>query len=269
MLERLVLPRWGAREFLSIRRSDVAALLDQVEDRQGKRTADKVLTVIRSLMNWYATRSDDYVPPVVRGMQRQSLAETARARILTDDELRAIWTAAESSGVFGAFVMLALLTAQRRSKVRRMRWDEIDGSAWSIPSEPREKSNAGVLVLPELARAIIAQQPRLGPYVLAGRGSGPYNGFRTAKPRLDRASGITGWTLHDLRRTARSLMSRAGVNADHAERVLGHAIVGIRGTYDRHEFQAEKADALRRLAALLETIVHPRPNVVPLAKPTR
>jgi integrase len=57
------------------------------------------------------------------------------------------------------------------------------------------------------------------------------------------------WTLHDLRHTARSLMSRAGVSADIAERVLGHKIPGVRGVYDRHEYATEKRDALERLAS--------------------
>jgi integrase len=71
----------------------------------------------------------------------------------------------------------------------------------------------------------------------------PFGGFSKAKREFDRACGITGWTLHDLRRTARSLMSRAGVSADHAERCLGHKIGGVRATYDRHEFYDEKQQA--------------------------
>jgi integrase len=78
-----------------------------------------------------------------------------------------------------------------------------------------------------------------------------------AKAKLDAASGISGFTLHDLRRTGRSLMSRAGVNADHAERVLGHVISGVAGVYDRHTYFDEKASALAKLAALIETIINP------------
>lgn len=65
------------------------------------------------------------------------------------------------------------------------------------------------------------------------------------------------WTLHDLRRTARSLMSRAKVPADHAERVLGHVIGGVRETYDRYEYLDEKRDALEKLAGLIELILKP------------
>jgi integrase len=75
---------------------------------------------------------------------------------------------------------------------------------------------------------------------------------------------LPNWTLHDLRRTARSLMSRAGVPSDHAERALGHAMEGIRGTYDRFAYRDEKRQAFEALASQIERIVNPQANVVPL-----
>jgi integrase len=89
-------------------------------------------------------------------------------------------------------------------------------------------------------------------------------GFSKFKAAFDKACGVTGWTLHDLRRTARSLMSRAGIDADHAERALGHVIPGVRGVYDRHEFRDEKRRAFEALAAQIERIINPQPNVVAL-----
>ncbi len=135
LLAAHVLPVWGERPFLSIRRSDVAALLDEVGDEHRPRQADAVLTAVRSLMNWYATRSDDHTPPIVRGMRRQSPHATARARV--DDKIRAIWIAAERAGAFGSVVQLALLTAQRRAKIVRVRWSEIKGDAWTLALEAR------------------------------------------------------------------------------------------------------------------------------------
>jgi integrase len=112
--------------------------------------------------------------------------------------------------------------------------------------------------------AIINAQPRFAsnPYVLAGRNGKPYHGFANAVPALLRASGTAGWVVHDLRRTARSLMSRAGVLSEHAERVMGHAIAGVEGVYDRHKYLEEKAVALARLAALVERIVNPPDTTV-------
>jgi integrase len=163
-----------------------------------------------------------------------------------------------------------LLTAQRSRKVAAMKWDDIDDGVWSVPKEPREKDTGGALALPQMALAIIEAQPRLAssPYVFPARGrSGPFVGFGPGKAALDAKlpEGLRNWTIHDLRRTARSLMARAGVLSEHAERVMGHAIGGIEAIYDRHSYRDEKADALARLAALIDSIVHPRSaDVLPL-----
>jgi integrase len=141
-----------------------------------------------------------------------------------------------------------------------MRWEDIstDG-VWTIATEEREKGNAGKLVLPRLAIEIIRARTPLAsnPYVLAGRGASHIKGYSKAKRALDATAQIPHWQLHDLRRTARSLMSRAGVSRDHAERVLGHAIGGVEETYDRHLYREEQAVALNALAALVESIIRP------------
>jgi integrase len=266
-----VYPQWGARPFMGIRRSHVAALLDHVEDKHSARQADCVLTVVRSIMNWYATRHDDYAVPVVKGMRRQNPAEHARDRILSDTEIAAIWKTAEVNGKFGAFVRLALLTAQRKTKVATMKWTDLNGAEWTIPRDPREKDNAGVLVLPQNALDIINTQPQLvdNPHVFAGRGAQPVTGFSVLKQTFDGRlppGVVAPWTIHDLRRTARSLLSRCGVSSEHAERVMGHRIAGIEGVYDRHSYRDEKADALQRLASLIDSIVNPRENVITMAK---
>jgi integrase len=270
MLDSHILPAWRDREFVSIRKSDVAALLDVVQDRHGARAADYVLGVIRSIANWYAARHDDYVPPIVRGMRRQNPHKQARARILSDDEIRTIWKAAEGNGALGGIIRLCLLTAQRRTKVSAMKWSDltIDGE-WTIPREAREKDTAGSLMLPAGAVAIVQAQARLGsnPFVFAGRGDGPFRGFSQGKAAFDAKlpTDTPPWVLHDLRRTARSLMARVGVRPDIAERVMGHAIAGVEGVYDRHSYREEKADALRQLAGLIETIINPQSaKVIPL-----
>lgn len=269
VMGKYILPRWADRPFAEIRRSDIAKLLDDIEDKHGPWIADACLAQLRSVATWFASRNDDYQLPFVRGMRRVDKHERARTRILNDDELRAVWKAAEQAGVFGALVKLLLLTGQRRDKVVGMRWDDIakDGT-WTIRTELREKGNAGALKLPKAALSVIKAMPRLvsNPYVLAGAGGGPTSNFSKDKARLDTASGVSGYTLHDCRRAARSLLSRAGVRPDIAERVLGHTIKGVEGVYDRHEYFDEKADALARLAALIERIVNPPKgtNVVPM-----
>ena len=264
VLDKYVYPTWKDRPFEEIRRGDVTRLLDAVQDNNGPRQADYVLAVVRGIMNWHASRSDDYVSPIARGMRRTDPKSRKRARVLDDEELRTVWKVAEGNGVFGAILRLAILTAQRRNKIASMRWQDVtvDG-VWNIPAEDREKGNGGALVLPEAALAIVRAQSLVGdnPFVFAGRGGGHFNGFSPCKRAFDAKlakavdAPMAQWQIHDLRRTARSLMSRAGVRPDIAERVMGHAIAGVEGVYDRHSYRAEKADALQRLAGLVERTV--------------
>jgi integrase len=258
-IAKYVLPSWANREFVGIRRSDIATLLDRIQDDHGFRQAGYVLAIIRGIANWYATRHDDYVSPFTRGMRRTDPKTRKRTRILDDDEIRALWKVTDDAGRFGAIARLLLLTAQRRDKIASMRWSDValDGT-WNIPSDEREKGTAGALLLPPAALQLVQRQPRLGdnPYVFAGRGTGPFSGFSKAKSELnEELPAMPTWILHDLRRTARSLMARAGVRPDIAERVMGHVIGGVEGVYDQHEYRDEKADALRRLTELIQGIV--------------
>lgn len=278
-LERYVLPAWKDRPFTEIKRSDINRLLNAIVDANGPRQADMVLAIVRKIMNWYASQGvdDDYASPVVRGMRRTVPGERARDRILSDDEIRLLWPILEARGSFGALLQIALLTGQRREKVAAMRWAEVavDG-VWDIPDVAREKGNGGALALPEMALQIIRKQTRIegNAYVFPGRGEGHFNGFSPCKRALDakvmerlreeKAKPLPGWTVHDLRRTARSLMSRAGVDSDIAERVLGHKLTGVRGVYDRHQYGPEKKMALQKLAALVELILRPVENVTQL-----
>ena len=186
-------------------------------------------------------------------------------------------------GTYGALVKLLLLTAQRLDKVVKMRWDDISQDGiWTVPTETREKGNIGEVRLPGLALDIIKALPQIdhSPYLFPGnpRGrrhpssdrSGPphFNSFSENKEALlKRLPAMEPWTLHDLRRTGRSLMARAGVADNIAERVLGHRITGVQGVYNRHPYLDEKTDALQRLATLVETIINPpeTTNVVELA----
>jgi integrase len=175
-LDSQILPEWKSRDFESITRADVTALLDNIEDASGPVAADRALAHVSSLCNWYAARNDKYSSPIVRGMRRSNPKERARKRILSDDELSAVWKQAEANGTFGGFVRLLLLTGQRKDKVAKLRWDDLtaDGT-WIIKTEAREKGNAGELVLPQVALDIVSAQPRLAsnPYVFAGQRSSP------------------------------------------------------------------------------------------------
>jgi integrase len=255
IISRYIVPHIGVRIFADIRRRDVAELLDLIEDQSGKPMADGVLKTFRAISKWVQLRDENYNPPLTTGMSRVPKGEGRRKRILGDDEIRAVWGAA---GQYGDFVRLALLTAQRREKLITLRWDDVRDGVWTIATAPREKGNPGRLRLPPVALEIIKRQPRFveNPYVFAGRNNGPTAifGSGTYKAQFDELCGVTDWRVHDLRRTARSLMSRAGVQTEIAERVLGHTQGELIETYDRHTYEGEMAAALEKLAALIHQI---------------
>jgi integrase len=270
-LVRLVYPILGDRPIAELRRNEIVRLLDQIEDERGPVMADRTLAIMRRVFNWHASRSDDFRSPIVRGMARTKTHERARARILSDDEIRTVWKTAEGQGAFGRMVRFLLLTGARRSEASGMAWAELAGTDWTLPAS-RNKTKLDLLrPLPPQALSVIGDRTEEFVFPAAGnrtsKGTGAMRGFGELKADFDRATGpMERWTLHDLRRTARSLMSRAGVPTDHAERCLGHVIGGVRGVYDRHEYREEKAEAYAKLARLIDRIVQGRPTVVTLQR---
>jgi integrase len=258
VIRRYLLPRLGGRIFTTVGRSDLARVLDEVSEDHGPAQADRVLKVFAAVAAWHAARDDHYQSPVVRGLRRGKTVK--RDRILSDSELRAIWVAADNAGSAGAFWQFAVVTGQRAAKIGDLRWSDLKDGSWHIRRAPREKGAPALLKLPGLALRIIERQPQI---VGSDLVFGPLHNRDV--DRLRRLSGTTGWRLHDARRTCRTLLSRVGVSSEVSERVLGHAIGGVEGVYDRHQYHKEIGVALERLAALVETIISPRTaNVVPM-----
>ncbi len=250
--ERLVYPALGDRPIEEIKRSEITAVLDEITNNNGPVMADRTLAYVRKVMNWHAARSDDWRPPFVAGMARAS--GTARDRTLTDAEIKALWNAKVdgSLAIFHRYVKFLLLTAVRRTEASEGHGRELVEGIWTIPANRMKGKLDFVVPLPADALAMI---PGRGFWFTTDEVH-PISGFSKFKARFDKAVPIDPWTLHDLRRTARSLLSRAGVAPDIAERVLAHKIGGVRGVYDRYAYLAEKREALSRLATLVREIVH-------------
>ena len=252
----LVCASLGTRSIADVKLSDIVRLRDKLEAEHGPRAAGRALTSWRTLAEWHASRTDDFRPPIIR---RLIGASTPRSRVLSDDELRSIWRAAEAyEGPFGAYIKFLLLTATRRNEAADMRRSEfVDQETWVIPAARYKTAMDTLIPLSRAAREVINAVPMIGPgdLVFTYDGRRPLRSYVRPKRDLDRVSGVTGWRLHDLRRTARTLLSRAGVEADIAERCLGHVIGGVRGTYDRHAYEQEKRKAFEALAGMIEIII--------------
>jgi integrase len=251
----------------TITRRDLIQLLDRIEENNGQRSADHVLAILRRVFRWHALRSDSFNSPIVPGLSRYKYSNHARARTLSNYELRAVWAAAAECGIYGAMLKFILLTSARREEAAGMTRDEVDSDGlWELPGARNKTNRPLVRPLSGAALAILDTLPRVDGclYVFSLDGEHGFSGFSRWKRTIDAKCGVKNWTVHDLRRTSRSLMSRAGVDPNHAERVLGHVIGGIAGIYDRHEYAREKRHALEALAAQIDRIVNPQANVVAL-----
>ena len=217
-----------------------------------------------------------------------------RDRVLSDEELRAIWQATEAAGSFNAIVRALTLTGQRREEVAQMAWAEIapDHSAWTLPAERSKNGVEHIVPLSSQMRAHLeafeakqkeadaktkakgkeaadADEGKAGDLVFPGR-DGPFNGFGKAKAALDEACGVKNWRLHDLRRTFATGLQKLSVRLEVTEAVLNHlsgSRAGIVGIYQRHDYAAEKRAALEAWGAYVTALVEEKTvagNVTPL-----
>ena len=260
-LTRLAFPLIGDNPVADLKRTQIVAALDHIEHTNGAVIADRTLSDISCVLKFHAKRSDNYMLPLVPGMNRTSKTERARDRVLTDDEIRKVWATGNR------YARFLLLTAARRDEAASMQWKEITGSDWMLPAARNKTKKDLIRPLSKAAMAILPSRGHDDEYVFGLAPDTPLVAFSRIKKQIDAKCGVTGWTFHDLRRTARTLLSKAGVNPDHAERCLGHVIGGVRGIYDRWEFHAEKAHALEALAHQIDLIVNPpRGNVTKFRK---
>jgi hypothetical protein len=266
-----VRPTVGKIGIYDLRRSHVAKMLDNIEDANGPVMADRTRAYFRKALSWHAERDDQFNinSAIVRVASRSNSKDRARTRVLSDYEIRMIWQVLPRLGVFGSLVKMLLFTAQRRDEVARMTYGEASADGvWAIPANRYKTKHPNHIPLPDPARTLLSVQPRIEgcDFVFPSKATTPFSAFNKNKAALDRevealhrkgkATGsVSSWRLHDLRRTAKTLMQGAGVRPDISERVLGHVIAGVEGTYDRYAYADEKRQALNLLADTIERIV--------------
>ncbi len=258
---------WGGRELQAIRKGDINAVLDRLVEAGKGSPANHALAAIRKFFIWCVARSLIAVSPCA-GITRPA-ATRARDRVLDDQELKSIWRAVDGSGIpFEPIVKLLILTGQRRGEVTAMQWRELDleNCIWSIPAERTKSNRAQSLPLTITARSVLQTIPRISDvYVFPsfGREEGIFSGFGKSKRKLDRVSGVTGWTLHDLRRTAATGLARLGVAPHVIERILNHTsytLGGVAGIYNRFGYEPEMRAALNLWSSHVVKLVATTPD---------
>ena len=250
LLRREMGKDWAGRSIHEIGKRDVVELISAIEQRGAPVAANKALKSIKTFLRWCVGRAIlDQSPAEGVPMPTK---EIARDRVLSDEELaRVILPPEQIDGRYGGIVELLALTGQRREEVAKLAWEELDLSqrVWTIPKHRTKNAKPHVVHLSDQSMAVLQRMEKHGPHAFAFHGSKPFHHFATAKRKLDELSGVTGWRLHDLRRTCVSGMARLGVAPHVADKILNHqsgTISGVAAVYQRHEFLRERKDALER-----------------------
>jgi len=189
-LVRLVYPTLGHRPIDSITRSDMVRLLD-TEGDNGPTMANEVLSIVSRVFDWHATRTDSFRSPIVKGMKRAG--GQARSRVLTDEELRAVWNATgEYAHPYGPLVRFILLTASRRNEVQYATRSEIVGGEWTIPAARYKTQIDHIVPLSQAALAIVEGAKEAG-WLFTTNGKHAIGSLSRHKAEIDKAAAVERW----------------------------------------------------------------------------
>lgn len=261
-LTKYVVPIWGERPISSITLYDSIELIEDIADSNGPYTANYVRANLRKLYSWACRRGLAETNPVIDVERPISLKKSERDRVLTHEELQAIWKACCELGYpFGLFTQLLLLTAQRRTEVSTISNSDLDfrEKVWHLNRESTKANRAHDVPLSELALEVVRITPRFeaGDYIFSTTGGlTSIGGFSKAKAKLDELAGVEGWRFHDLRRTVGTNMAEhLGISEFIVGRVLNHAHSSVTSIYARASYMKEKREALDKWSQHLGEIV--------------
>jgi integrase len=262
---------WGDKPVASIDGHDVHAVVSEARKLGSEGRARKMHAALSVLFSWLL-RERRVTQNPCSGVWRPDPPEP-RERVLTDAEIVAFWRGCDSIGApFGSCFQTMLLTGARLREVASMTRAKLDDDGvWTVPGSRTKNGRSLTLTLPPLAREIIGNLPVIeGGFVFTTTGRTPISGFSRAKHDLDAAVAKSAgravpFRLHDLRRTFVTGLAALGVALPVVERAVNHvsgSFGGVAGVYNKHDYRAEVAEALRRWATHVEGLVAERANVV-------
>lgn len=261
----LALPRWRPQSLRVLKSSltrftwkrnldkitheDVATALEAIPSPSARAHA---LKDIRTFFNWCVPRYLSASP--CAGLKMQ--AQPSRERVLTTDELKAVWNACE--GTFGTIVKLLILTGQRKMEIGSLQWSYISDNTITLPPEITKNGREHTFPLGTFAKSLLT--PKGNGYVFRSSKDPqePYNGYTFHLKQLQKASGTSGWTLHDLRRTYATTHAQLGTPIHVIEKMLNHvsgSLAGVAGIYNRYSYAAEMREACITYEAHIERII--------------
>lgn len=294
-LDRDVVKPWGSRPISEIERPDVARLLTR-KTLKGIYAANRLQAHLSRFFRFAVERGYLTGSPLAGLKRGEDRREARRETVLKEEEIKTLMAfltgdtplplsrgtkasgvivmPAETSATLKDLFQVLLLTAQRLGEVAKLKWEhvDLDGAAWTLPGELMKRGKPHTVPLSRQALRILEARRKSAPadatYVFGATATGKHHCYTwaaRAAAAIRRATGTAGWRTHDLRRTASTGMGELGISGDVIDRVLAHAVPGVRGNYDHAQREAQKRKALERWAAHVEALVEGKAaKVVPI-----
>jgi integrase len=256
--------QWALADHLSkpiggLQRHDLQAAIDAKAFEGKLGAANRIRAALIAFARWAWERG--HLPEHIGAGTKRAAKEKPRERVLSLGELRAVWQATHVMGdLWGPFLRILILTAQRRGDVAGARWSEIDLDAkrWVIPGERTKNGKPHIVHLsePALSDFTALQEKSDGDLIFTTTGTTPISGFGNMKARLEGLVGIEDWRLHDLRTAFASALCDAGEPEGVVDRCLNHAATGsapsaVARVYNRSEMLPQRARVLDRWARMV------------------
>jgi len=279
ILKKDVSSAWGKRKAYQVTRKDVIALVEKISKR-GPIMANRTLACVRKMFRWAVSVGILEISPC-QDIEAPG-KEVRKDRVLTMEEIKKMWqglSSANMSDEVKRILCLILVTAQRPGECAAICWEEIDfdGRWWTIPADKAKNGMAHRVYLTDLAMEILGC-PGVGPVFPSPKNKNEdkakerkpihVNALAHAVRRSSDKFDLAKFTPHDLRRTAASRMTEAGIPRLTVAKILNHAENGVTAIYDRHSYDGEKRAALELWSKKLEGAIQGRrqDNVIPMVR---
>lgn len=270
VIDRDIFPVLGNKMMAEITTLMVRDLCDRIVERGGRATAVQAREIISSVYRYANDRGHGLFNPAADIKPSSIAIFKPRERTLTPEEIGLFFRTLDAIGAMGTMKMalkLVLITMVRKGEFTNATWDEIDFKkwTWTIPSDRMKGSRAHVIYLPKQAQDIlVGLQMCAGgsEYLVPGRynfrkplSNAALNSLidRTVKIINEDGEHIQGFTVHDMRRTASTLLHEAGYPSDWIEKALAHEQKGVRAVYNKAEYARQRAYMLQQWADMIDS----------------
>jgi Site-specific recombinase XerD len=247
--------KYGVTKLSAITPHDLKKNLSRLADRPAEQ--QHAFVALRAFIRW--AYRQHYIDRNPMDRMRQPHPYRPRDRVLSDDELKAIWGACEDDA-FGRIVKLLILTGQRVGEITSLTAAMVGEDTITIPASLAKNGHKHFIPLGEQAKALLmpkdADKDRK--FLVSATLDKRFNNYGKSKDHLDERCGVSAWRLHDLRRTFASGMASIGIALPVTERLLNHvsgSFGGIVGVYQRYDYMPEMKDAIARWETHVQAIV--------------